>query len=171
MKLIIVIDQIAPLLQKDLPKKSKPNGITLFSLNLYQDASLSNNTLQRLRRHLRDGDIIEIAFSKEEMERYHQGYEDSDQHRRLTIQDYVAVEYAREHGWQLLADKGCLSRYAHDRGVEVVSLKELECRCEQRQRLVSSRKLSLSGYFDKPQAEDDKKLKTKQQFEDDEVPV
>ena len=171
MKLIIVIDQIAPLLQKDLLKKSKPNGITLFSFNLYQDASLSNNTLQRLRRHLRDGDIIEVAFSKEEMERYHQGYEDSDQHRRLTIQDYIAVEYAREHGWQLLADKGCLSRYTHDRGVKVVSLKELERCCEQRQRLVSSRKLSLSGYFDNQQAEDDKKLKTNQQFEDDEVPV
>lgn len=171
MKLICSIDLIAPLLAKDLPQRNKMASVTLFYFDLYQGALLGTNTFQRLRDHLREGDLVEIAFSEEEMQRYHQGFADSEQHLYLTIQDYVAVEYAKEQGWRLLADKGCLSRYAISRGVAVMSLKELEHHYNQRRRLDGQRKAQLTQYFAKGEDENTIEMKPVQQPIDDETTV
>ena len=170
MKLICSIDLIASLLEQDLPRKSKPAGVTLFTLELYQGASLSANTLQRLRTHLKARHFSEITLSEEELIRYQQRFVGSGMHLYLTIYDYVAVEYAQEHGWSLLADKGYLCRYALSHGVAVVNPKELERRCQQRRRLNDSRKASLTKYLAQQEGEKIEEYNI-QQFIDDETHV
>ena len=147
MKIIISIDQLANLFADDLPKKSKYAGITLFSLDLYQASRLSAKTLERLRTHLRKGDLEELRFPEKEMPSYYEEYDHCKQHRSLTLQDFVAVEYAKSEGYILLAEKGYLSRYALRKGVAIVSLRELEELCERRCR-DHWRKDRLKSYFE-----------------------
>ena len=130
MKIIISIDQLANLFADDLPKKSKHAGITLFSLDLYQASRLSAKTLERLQTHLRKGDLEELRFPEQEKFRYCEEFDHCEQHRCLTLQDFIAVEYAKSEGYILLAEKGYLSRYAMRKGVAVMSLRELEELCE-----------------------------------------
>ena len=146
MKIIISIDQLANLLADDLPKKSKHAGITLFSLDLYQASRLSAKTLERLQTHLRKGDLEELRFPEQEKLRYFEKYDHCEQHRCLTLQDFVAVEYAKSDGYILLAEKGYLSRYAMRKGVAVISLSELEELCERRCR-DHWRKDRLKSYY------------------------
>ena len=112
MKIIPSIDLLANLFADDLPRKSKHAGITLFSLDLYQGSRLSVQTLERLQTHLRKGNLEELRFPEKEMPSYYEEYDHCEQHRYLTLQDYVAVEYAKSEGYILLAEKGYLSRYA-----------------------------------------------------------
>lgn len=132
MKTIISIEQLANLFADDLPQKSKHAGITLFSLDLYQASRLSAKTLERLQTHLRKGDLEELRFPEQEKFRYCEEFDHCEQHRCLTLQDFVAVEYAKSEGYILLAEKGYLSRYAMRKGVAVMSLRELEELCERR---------------------------------------
>ena len=147
MKIIVSITLLANLFADDLPQKSKHAGITLFSLDLYQGSRLSAQTLERLQTHLRKGNLEELRFSEKEMLRYHEEFDHCDQHRRLTLQDFVAVEYANSEGYILLAEKGYLSRYAMRKGVAVMSLRELEELCERRCR-DHWRKDRLKSYFE-----------------------
>jgi hypothetical protein len=132
MKIITSISMLANLLADDLPHKSKHAGITLFSLDIYQASRLSAKTLERLQTHLRKGDLEELRFPEKEMLRYYEEFDHYEQHRCLTLQDFVAVEYAKSEGYILLAEKGYLSRYAMRKGVAVMSLSELEELCERR---------------------------------------
>ena len=145
MKIIIAIDLLSQLTTTDLPKKNMVVGITLYYPNLYMGTLLSFGTLERLR--LQKASLTEIQFSEEEMLHYHQEFTRCDQHCRLTFEDYVAVAYAKNEGYVLLADKGWLSRYALSMNVEVISLKEFEEHCLQRQRQVRSRKERLKAHF------------------------
>ena len=147
MKIIVSIDQLANLFVDDLPQKSRHAGITLFSLDVYQASRLSAKTLERLQTHLRKGDLEELRFTEKEMLRYYEEYDHCEQHRCLTLQDFVAVEYANSEGYILLAEKGYLSRYAMRKGVAIVSLRELEELCERRCR-DHWRKDRLKSYFE-----------------------
>ena len=147
MKIIVSIDQLANLFVDDLPQKSRHAGITLFSLDVYQASRLSAKTLERLQTHLRKGDLEELRFPEKEMLRYYEEFDHCEQHRSLTLQDFVAVEYAKSEGYILLAEKGYLSRYALRKGVAIVSLRELEELCERRCR-DHWRKDRLKSYFE-----------------------
>ena len=146
MKLIVSITLLANLFADDLPKKSKHAGITLFSLDLYQASRLSAKTLERLQTHWRNGDLEELRFPEQEKLHYFEKYDHCEQHRCLTLQDFIAVEYAKSEGYILLAEKGYLSRYAVSRDVVVISLKELEEECERRCR-DHWRKSRLKSYY------------------------
>ena len=166
MKIIISIDQLANLFADDLPKKSKYAGITLFSLDLYQASRLSAKTLERLRTHLRKGDLEELRFPEKEMPSYYEEYDHCEQHRYLTLQDFVAVECAKSEGYILLAEKGCLSRYAMRKGVAVMSLSELEELCERRCRDLWRKSRLKSYYKDKADTTEEE---PKQQPIDDDI--
>ena len=157
---------LANLLSDDLPKKSKHAGITLFSLDLYQASRLSAKTLERLQTHLRKGDLEELRFPEKEMPSYYEEYDHCEQHRCLTLQDFVAVEYAKSEGYILLAEKGYLSRYAMRKGVAVMSLGEFEELCERRCR-DHWRKSRLKSYFE--DKEDTTEEEPKQQHIDDDI--
>ena len=145
MNCIIAIDLLPQLTTNDLPIMSMVIGTTLLYPGLYKGTLLSCGTLERLRHH--KASLIEIQFSEEEMLRYHQEFTCCDQYRRLTFEDFVAVAYAKNEGCILLAEKGFLSRYAHNKGVEVMSLREFEEHCLQRQRQVCRRKERLKVHF------------------------
>lgn len=146
MNCIIAIDLLPQLTTSDLPKKSRVVGITIHYPGLYKGTLLSCGTLERLRHQ--KASLTEIQFSEEEMLHYHQEFTRCDHHRQLTLEDYIAVAYAQSEGCILLAEKGFLSRYALSKGIEVMSLRELEEHCLQRQRQVRSRKERLRSYFD-----------------------
>lgn len=165
MKIIISIDQLANLFADELPKKSRHAGITLFSLDLYQGSRLSAKTLERLQTHLRKGDLEELRFPEKEMLRYYEEYDHCEQHRCLTLQDFVAVEYAKSEGYILLAEKGFLSRYAMRKGVAVMSLSELEELCERRCR-DHWRKDRLKSYY-KDKADTTEEEPKQQPIDDD----
>ena len=165
MKIIVSIDQLANLFVDDLPQKSKHAGITLFSLDLYQASRLSAKTLERLQTHLRRGDLEELRFSEKEMLRYCEEFDHCEQHRCLTLQDFVAVEYAKSDGYILLAEKGYLSRYAMRKGVAVLSLRELEELCERRCR-DHWRKDRLKSYY-KDKADTTEEEPMQQPIDDD----
>ena len=165
MKIIISIDQLANLLTDDLPKKSKYAGITLFSLDLYQASRLSAKTLERLQTHLRKGDLEELRFPEKEMLRYYEEFDHCEQHRCLTLQDFVAVEFAKSESYILLAEKGFLSRYAMRKGVVVMSLRELEELCERRCR-DHWRKNRLKSYY-KDKADTTEEEPKQQAIDDD----
>lgn len=165
MKIIISIDQLANLFADDLPKKSKHAGITLFSLDMYQASRLSAKTLERLQTHLRKGNLEELRFPEKEMPSYYEEYDHCEQHRYLTLQDYVAVEYAKSDVYILLAEKGFLSRYAMRKGVAVMSLSELEEHCERRCR-DHWRKDRLKSYY-KDKADTTEEEPKQQAIDDD----
>ncbi len=165
MKIIISIDQLANLFADDLPKKSKHAGITLFSLDLYQGYRLTAKTLERLQTHLRKGDLEELRFPEKEMLRYYEEFDHCEQHRCLTLQDFVAVEYAKSEGYILLAEKGYLSRYAMRKGVAVMSFGELEELCERRCR-DHWRKSRLKSYY-KDKADTTEEEPMQQPIDDD----
>ena len=165
MKIIISIDQLANLFADDLPKKSKHAGITLFSLDVYQASRLSAKTLERLQTHLRKGDLEELRFPEQEKLRYFEEYDHCKQHRCLTLQDFIAVEYAKSENYILLAEKGYLSRYAMRKGVAVMSLRELEEHCERRCR-DHWRKDRLKSYY-KDKADTTEEEPKQQAIDDD----
>ena len=165
MKIIISIDQLANLFADDLPKKSKHAGITLFSLDMYQASRLSAKTLERLQTHLRKGNLEELRFPEKEMPSYFEEYDHFEQHRCLTLQDFVAVEYANSEGYILLAEKGYLSRYAMRKGVAVMSLRELDELCERRCR-DHWRKNRLKSYY-KDKADTTEEEPKQQAIDDD----
>ena len=165
MKIIISIDQLANLFADDLPKKSKHAGITLFSLDMYQVSRLSAKTLERLQTYLRQGDLEELRFPEQEKLRYFEKYDHCEQHRCLTLQDFIAVEYAKSDGYILLAEKGFLSRYAMRKGVAVLSLRELEELCERRCR-DHWRKDRLKSYY-KDKADTTEEEPKQQAIDDD----
>ena len=148
MKIISSIETLLQLLDKDLPKKSKTTGSTLYIFDLYHGPLLSIDTKERVQTCLREKSLTEVQLSEEDMLHYHQEFTRCDQHRCLTFEDYVAVAYAKNEGMVLLADKGFLCRYAISKDVEVISLKEIEEYCLQRQRQVRSRKERLRSHFD-----------------------
>ncbi|MBR4562346.1 MAG: hypothetical protein IKO23_10570 [Bacteroidales bacterium] len=166
MKTIISIEQLANLFADDLPQKSKHAGITLFSLDLYQASRLSAKTLERLQTHLRKGDLEELRFPEQEKFRYCEEFDHCEQHRCLTLQDFVAVEYAKSEGYILLAEKGYLSRYAMRKGVAVMSLRELEELCERRCRDLWRKDRLKSYYKDKADTTEEE---PKQQPIDDDI--
>ncbi len=143
MKMIIAIDLLMKLLDTDLPKMVRETGTTLHYPDLYKGRLLSHNTQQRLRDSRLKDCLFEIPCSEKDMLRYHQELLACEQHLCLTIEDYVAVAYAKEEDGVLLAEKGWLSRFALSRGVEVMSLKELEDFCQRRRRQDRRRKESL----------------------------
>lgn len=147
MKIISSIETLLQLLDKNLPQKSRTTSITLYTFDLYNGPLLSIDTKKRVQTCLHEKSLIEIHLSEEEMLRYHQEFTRCDQHRHLTFEDYVAVEYAKKEGYVLLADKGWLSRYALSMNVEIMGFQELEEHCLQRQRQVRSRKERLRSHF------------------------
>lgn len=165
MKIIISIDQLANLFADDLPKKSKHAGITLFSLDMYQASRLSAKTLERLQTHLRKGNLEELCFPEKEMPSYFEEYDHCEQHRCLTLQDFVAVEYAKSENYILLAEKGYLSRYAMRKGVAVMSFRELDELCERRCR-DHWRKDRLKSYY-KDKADTTEEEPKQQAIDDD----
>lgn len=165
MKIIVSITLLANLFADDLPKKSKHAGVTLFSLDVYQASRLSAKTLERLQTHLRKGDLEELRFSEKEMLRYYEEFDHCDQHRHLTLQDFIAVEYAKSEGYILLAEKGYLSRYAMRKGVAVMSLSELEELCDRRCR-DHWRKDRLKSYY-KDKADTTEEEPKQQPIDDD----
>ena len=165
MKIIISIDQLANLFADELPKKSKHAGITLFSLDMYQASRLSAKTLERLQTHLRKGNLEELRFPEKEMPSYFEEYDHCEQHRCLTLQDFVAVEYANSEGYILLAEKGYLSRYAMRKGVAVMSFRELDELCERRCR-DHWRKDRLKSYY-KDKADTTEEEPKQQAIDDD----
>ncbi len=165
MKIITSIDLLANLFADDLPKKSKPAGITLFSLDVYQASRLSAKTLERLQTHLRKGDLEELRFPEKEMLRYYEEFDHYEQHRCLILQDFIAVEYAKSEGYILLAEKGYLSRYAMRKGVAVMNLRELEELCERRCR-DHWRKDRLKSYY-KDKADTTEEKPRQQPIDDD----
>ena len=168
MKIIVSITMLANLFADDLPKKSKHAGITLFSLDLYQASRLSAKTLERLQTHLRQGDLEEIHFPEQEKLRYFEKYDHCEQHRCLTLQDFVAVEFAKSESYILLAEKGFLSRYAMRKGVAVMSLRELEELCERRCRDHWRKDRLKSYYKDKADTTEEE---PKQQSVDDDITI
>ena len=166
MKIITSITLLANLFADDLPKKSKHAGVTLFSLDVYQASRLSAKTLERLQTHLRKGDLEELRFPEKEMLRYYEEFDHCEQHRCLTLQDFIAVEYAKSEGYILLAEKGYLSRYAMRKGVAVMSLSELEELCERRCRDHWSKDRLKSYYKDKADTTEEE---PKQQPIDDDI--
>lgn len=170
MKIIASIELFAHLLARDLPQKSKAAGLTLYSLDLYQGVLLSTSTKAQLQACLREASLVEIRFSEKEMSRYHKEFACCDQRRCLTIEEYVAVKYAKKEHCTLLVDSVWLNRYAVGKGVEVMSLKELESRCEQRRRLDDSRKERLRSHF-AGQEKKNPQEEPIQQFIDDDTTV
>ena len=168
MKIITSITLLANLFADDLPQKSKHAGITLFSLDLYQASRLSAKTLERLQTHLRKGDLEELRFPEKEMLRYYEEFDHCEQHRCLTLQDFVAVEYANSEGYILLAEKGYLSLYAMRKGVAVMRLRELEELCERRCR-DHWRKSRLKSYFE--DKEDTTEEEPRQRPIDDDITI
>ena len=165
MKLIISIDQLANLFADDLPQKSKHAGITLFSLDVYQASRLSAKALERLQTHLRRGDLEELRFPEKEMLHYYEEYDHCEQHRCLTLEDFIAVEYAKSEDYILLAEKGYLNRYAMRKGVAVMSLRELEELCERRCRDLW-RKSRLKSYY-KDKTDTTEEAPSQQPIDDD----
>lgn len=145
MNCIISISLLPQLLDSHLPKMAKKASTLLYYPVLYKGSKLIRSTLNRLQQQQ---NLIEIQLSEDKLLRYHQAFTHCDQHRRLTFEDFVAVAYAKNEGYVLLAEKGFLSRYAISMDVEVMTLKELEEHCLQRQRQVRSRKERLRSYFD-----------------------
>ena len=145
MNCIIAIDLLPQLTATDLPKKCKVAGVTLPYPDLYKGAMLSHGILERLQQQKET--LAEIPFSEKKMLLYDEEFARCDFRRRLAFEDYVAVAYAKSEGCILLANKGCLSRYALSKGVAVMSLKELENHCERRQRQLNRRKEQLRAYF------------------------
>lgn len=166
MKIIVSITLLAKLFADDLPKKSKHAGITLFSLDLYQASRLTAKTLERLQTHLRKGNLEELCFTENEMLSYCEEFDHCEQHRCLTLQDFVAVEHAKKEGYILLAEKGYLSHYAMHKGVVVMSLGELEELCEQRRRRDPWRKDRLKSYY-KDKADTTEEEPSQQAIDDD----
>ena len=166
MKIIVSITLLANLFADDLPKKSKHTGVTLFSLDVYQASRLSAKTLERLQTHLRKGDLEELRFSEQEKFRYCEEFDHCEQHRCLTLQDFVAVEYAKSENYILLAEKGYLSRYAMRKGVAVMSFRELDELCERRCRDHWRKDRLKSYYKDKADTTEEE---TKQQPIDDDI--
>lgn len=166
MKIIISINLLANLFADDLPQKSKHAGITLFSLDLYQASRLSAKTLKRLQTHLRKGDLEELRFPEQEKLHCCEEFDHCEQHRCLTLQDFIAVEYAKSEGYILLAEKGYLSHYAMHKGVVVMSLGELEELCEQRRRRDPWRKDRLKSYY-KDKADTTEEEPSQQPIDDD----
>ena len=165
MKIIIAIDQLANLFADELPKKSRHAGITLFSLDIYQGSRLSAKTLERLQTHLRKGHLEELCFTENEMLSYCEKFDHCKQHRCLTLQDFIAVEYAKSENYILMAEKGYLSRYAMRKGVAVMSLGELEELCERRCR-DHWRKDRLKSYY-KDKADTTEEEPKQQPIDDD----
>ena len=145
MNCIISISLLPQLLDSHLPKMAKKASTLLYYPVLYKGSKLIRSTLNRLQQQQ---NLIEIHFSEEEMIHYHQEFTRCDQYRRLTFEDFVAVAYAKSEDYILLTEKGFLSRYALSKGIEVMSLRELEEHCLQRQRQVCRRKERLRSYFD-----------------------
>lgn len=170
MKIIVSIELFVHLLARDLPQKSKTAGLTLYSLDLYQGALLSTSTKALLQACLHEASLIEIHFSEKEMLRYHKEFACCDQRRCLTIEEYVAVEYAKEEHCTLLVDSVWLNRYAVGKGVEVMGFKEFENRCEQQRKLDSSRQERLRSYF-AGQEKKNPQEEPIQQFIDDDTTV
>ena len=166
MKIITSITLLANLFADDLPQKSKHAGVTLFSLDVYQASRLSAKTLERLQTHLRKGNLEELRFPEQEKLRYFEEYDHCKQHRCLTLQDFIAVEYAKSENYILLAEKGYLSRYAMRKGVAVMSLGELEELCEQRRRRDPWRKDRLKSYY-KDKADTTEEEPKQQPIDDD----
>lgn len=96
---------------------------------------------------------------------YCEKFDHCKQHRCLTLQDFIAVEYAKSEGYILLAEKGYLSRYAMRKGVAVMSLSELEELCERRCR-DHWRKDRLKSYY-KDKAETTEEEPKQQPIDDD----
>ena len=165
MKIIVSIDQLANLFVDDLPQKSRHAGITLFSLDIYQGSRLSAKTLERLQTHLRKGHLEELCFTENEMLSYCEKFDHCKQHRCLTLQDFIAVEYAKSENYILMAEKGYLSRYAMRKGVAVMSLGELEELCERRCR-DHWRKDRLKSYY-KDKADTTEEEPKQQPIDDD----
>lgn len=147
MKIITSIHLLLQLLDTDLPEMSRKSGTTLHYPDLYKGSRLSQNTLKRLRASQLKGDLFEILCSDKEMACYHQEFTRCDRRRCLTIEDYVAVAYAKDESYVLLSDKGWLSQFAISKGVKVMSLKELEEHCLQRQRQNRRRKEQLRSFL------------------------
>jgi len=171
MRYICTIDLLSQLLAKNLPEKSRKAGFPIHYLELYNGALLSIGTRKRLRAHQREKNLVEVRFSKQEMLRYHQGYAHCGQYCCLAIQDYVAVEYARDEGFVLLTGSGVLQRYAFDRGVEAIGLEDFEERCKQRQRLVEGRKEKLMSHYASPESKDLPDVEPVQQIIDDGITI
>ena len=169
MKIISSIETLLQLLDKNLPKKSKTAGITLYTIDLYNGPLLSIDTKERVQASLRKKSLIEIQFSEEEMLHYHQAFTRCDQYRCLTFEDFVAVAYAKSEGYILLAEKGFLSRYALSMNVEVMSLREFEEHCLQRQRQVCRRKEHLKAHFSNQEKKNTPEEEPMQQSIDDDT--
>ena len=144
MNCIISISLLPQLLDSHLPKMAKKASTLLYYPVLYKGSKLIRSTLNRLQQQQ---NLIEIQLPEDELLRYHQAFTHCDQHRRLTFEDFVAVAYAKNEGYVLLADNGWLSRYALSMGVEVIGIQKLEEHCLQRQRQVRNRKEHLRSYF------------------------
>lgn len=170
MNCIISIDALLQLLNTDLPKRSGKAGITLLYPDLYKGPLLSPGTLKCLRYHQHHGNLQEMACPEKEMERYHQGFIRCGYHHRLSIEDYVAVAYAKDEGCVLLTDNGCLSRYAQRQGVEVMSLEELEQHMK-RQRQARDREARLKAYLLGPEDKNTQEKQPKLQSIDDDTAV
>lgn len=167
MKIIIAINLLSQLTTSDLPQKSIVVGTTLLYPGLYKGTLLSCGTLERLRHQ--KACLIEIQFSEEEMLHYHQAFTRCDQYRCLTFEDFVAVVYAKSEGYILLAEKGFLSRYALSMNVEVMSLREFEEHCLQRQRQVCRRKEHLKAHFSSQEKKNTPEEEPMQQHIDDDT--
>ena len=167
MKIIIAIDLLSQLTTNDLPKKSMVVGTTLLYPSLYKGTLLSYGTLERLR--LQKASLTEIQFSEEEMLCYHQEFTHCDQYRRITFEDFVAVAYAKSKGCILLVEKGFLSHYALSMNVEVMSFREFEELCLQRQRQVCRRKKRLKAHFSNQEKVNTQEEKPMQQSIDDDT--
>lgn len=168
MKFIIAIDLLSQLLDADLPKVVRETGSSLHHPDLYKGPLLNPNTQKRLRHSRTKGYLFEIPCSEKDMLRYHQEFQACELQCYLAFEDFVAVVNAKEQGYVLLADKGRLQRYATSLGVEVMSLKELKDRCEQRHRQDRRRKERLRAYHSRP-GNMNKEEEPLQQFIDDDT--
>lgn len=148
MNIIISIELLPMLLDQDLSAMTKVTRTTLHSFSLFMTSTLlSPDTRQRLCRMIQDSHINGISPSDDEMLGFHKKFIRCEQHRCLTLHDFMAVEYAKENGFVLLANKGFLSHYAEKRGVAVVSLNQLEELGEQQLRHDRWRKERLKQHF------------------------
>lgn len=170
MNCIISIDALSQLLDTDLPKRSKKAGMSLFYPDLYKGPLLSPGTQKCLHYHQLHGNLHEMACSEKVMERYHQGFIRCGYQHWLSIEDYVAVAYAKDEGCVLLTGNGCLSRYAQKQGVEVMSLEELEQHVK-RQRQVRDREARLKAYLLGPANKNKQEKQPKLQSIDDDTAV
>lgn len=169
MNCIIAIDLLPQLTASDLPRICKAIGVTLHYPDLYKGAMLGHSILERLQQQKET--LAEIPFSEKELLQYDEEFACCDFRLRLAYEDYVALAYAKSEGCILLADRGCLSRYATSKGVEVMSLKELETFCEQRQRQVYSRKERLQSHFSRQENRNSLEKEPMQQPIDDDTTI